>query len=247
MTPQRISIELTNQCSKHCHFCYNHSNHLGETRWQPDELVSFIKDCAKSGTKAVSFGGGEPLEYPDLFEVLSDLQGVVFRSITSNGLHLQEDLLEKLVTANPDKVHLSIHYPEQKEEVKRIITQVKLLESLGIRSGINLLVPKSKLEAATITSQMILEAGINRERIVYLPMRKMDTPTPQEIAKVAGVKPFQSMTCLMQCGISSRFCSIAWNKSVAWCSYTVSRRPLPNLTAAYLDTTLQNLPLVFCG
>ncbi|EAZ89230.1 radical SAM protein [Crocosphaera chwakensis] len=247
MTPQRISIELTNQCSKHCHFCYNHSHHLGETRWQADELVDFIKDCAKSGTKAVSFGGGEPLEYPNLFEVLSELQGVLFRSITSNGLHLHGDLLEKLVIANPDKVHLSIHYPEQKEEVKRVINQVKLLDSLGIRSGINLLVPQSKLQVATQTSQMILEAGINRERIVYLPMRKMDTPTPQEMATVAGGKPFQSMTCLMQCGISSRFCSIAWDKTVAWCSYTVSRRSLPSLTAVSLDAILQNLPLVFCG
>ena len=35
--------------------------------------------------KAVSFGGGEPLQYDDLFAVLERLRGTLFRSLTSNG------------------------------------------------------------------------------------------------------------------------------------------------------------------
>jgi hypothetical protein len=58
-------------------------------------------------------------------------------------------------------------------------------------------------------------------------MRGMDRPTPQEMAKVAGTNAFQSMSCLMACGKSPRFCSISWDKMVAWCSYTTARRPLP--------------------
>ena len=42
----------------------------GDTRWTADELLSFVSDCADHGVKAVSFGGGEPLQYPALFEVL---------------------------------------------------------------------------------------------------------------------------------------------------------------------------------
>src|SRR5947208_14489268 len=97
MTLERISIEVTNRCAKACWFCYNHSLPEGDTRWTADELVSFVRDCAAHGTKAVSFGGGEPLQFAGLFEVLTALRGVLFRSITSNGLLLHGDALKRLV------------------------------------------------------------------------------------------------------------------------------------------------------
>jgi sulfatase maturation enzyme AslB (radical SAM superfamily) len=247
MTVERISIELTNQCSKRCSFCYNSSHPNGNTTWTPDELVRFISDCAKSGTQAVSFGGGEPLEYPGLFEVLQRLQGILFRSLTSNGLHLHGENLERLVAAHPDKVHLSIHFPENDCEVNRVIQQVKQLEGLGIRSGVNLLVTKSQLKPATRAARNLYYAGIASDHIVYLPMRGTDTPDPKEIMTVAGGQPFQSMSCLMSCQKSPRFCSISWDKQVRWCSYTVARQSLSALTAASLEAALQDLPLVFCG
>jgi hypothetical protein len=64
---------------------------------------------------------------------------------------------------------------------------------------------------------------------------------------VAGDLPFQSMTCLAACGKSPRFCSIGWDRSVAWCSYTVTRRPLTALTHAALTAALDGLGLAFCG
>jgi sulfatase maturation enzyme AslB (radical SAM superfamily) len=220
---------------------------VGQTIWQPDELVNFVADCAAAGTQAVSFGGGEPLEYEGLFEVLQRLQGVLFRSFTTNGLHLNDDILAEIVTAAPDKVHISIHFPETLSEVQRVTNQVHLLASLGIRSGVNLLVSRSNLVAASAAARLLNEAEIGNDRIVYLPMRGMDTPTPQQIAQVAGGKPFQSMICLSACAKSDRFCAIGWDKQVAWCSYTVARRPLPALTAEALISTLKDLSLIFCG
>src|SRR5262245_17877985 len=97
MPLERISIEVTNRCAKACWFCYNHSLPEGSTRWRPDELVAFVSDCAANGIKAVSFGGGEPLQYEGLFEVLERLRGTLFRSITTNGLLLTDALLDRLV------------------------------------------------------------------------------------------------------------------------------------------------------
>lgn len=243
----RISIELTNRCAKACWFCYNHSLPQGETRWTADELIAFVGDCAAHGIKAVSFGGGEPLQYADVFAVLERLRGVLFRSLTSNGLLLHGELLERLIAAAPDKVHLSIHFPEQEGEVRRVVRQVRELAERGIRSGINLLVMRSQLPAARRAAEMVRQAGIGNERIVYLPMRGQDTPTPAEIAAVAGGQPFQSMTCLPACGRSPRFCSIGWDRTVAWCSYTRTRRTLPALTYDGLNAALEGLGLEFCG
>jgi len=121
------------------------------------------------------------------------------------------------------------------------------LEKAGIESGVNLLVARSWLEAATEASKYLRENGIGNERIVYLPMRVSDTPSPAEIAQVAGNEKFQSMTCLTACASSPRFCSIAADKTVAWCSYTTARRPLPGLTYNDLLHALDGLNLTFCG
>jgi MoaA/NifB/PqqE/SkfB family radical SAM enzyme len=244
---ERISVEVTNRCAKACWFCYNHSGPQAATSWTPDELVGFARDCAAGGVKAVSFGGGEPLQYDGIFEVLKRLRGAMFRSMTTNGLLLADGALERLAAARPDKVHVSIHFPEREAEVRRVIGQVRDLEARGIRSGVNFLVARSGLEAARFAARQVREAGISNDRIVYLPMRIKDTPTPQEMASVAGGPKFQSMSCLLACGRSPRFCSIGWDKRVAWCSYTESRRPLAEISYRGLVDALEGLDLRFCG
>src|SRR5262249_43949334 len=153
-----------------------------------------------------------------------DLRGVLFRSLTTNGLPLRNDtVVASLVDAAPDKVHVSIHFPERASEVRRVISQVAMLEARGIRSGVNLLVARSNLAATREAVLRLDAAGIGPDRRVLLPMRGQDTPSPNDVAWVGGGKAFQSMTCLMACGRSPRFCAVAWDKTVAWCSYTRER------------------------
>jgi molybdenum cofactor biosynthesis enzyme MoaA len=242
---ERISIELTNQCAKHCDFCYNGSNPSGKSYWDENELLEFIEDCIRGGVKAVSFGGGEPLQYPPLYRILLALKGRIFRSITTNGLLLEKQF-GQLVVAAPNKVHISIHYPHDLDEVNRVVRQVGDLEKAGIKSGINLLVRKSGLQDAERAVRLIKGSGIDNKRIVYLPMRMLDTPEPDEVAKVAG-GPFQSMTCLSNCAASERFCSVAADKSVAWCSYTSERKKLVDQSYAEMLQALSSLDVAFCG
>jgi len=241
----RVSIELTNACAKSCSFCYNHSNPTGATAWTVDEIVDFVVDCAANGIKAASLGGGEPLQFPGLFAVLKRLDGVVFRSFTTNGL-LLDQLFDDVVDARPDKVHVSLHFPERPRELARVIRQVVSLQEAGLRSGVNLLVRKSRVDHAVRASAALIEAGIGTDRIMFLPMRGEDTPTPKELATVAGTSRFQSMTCLLGCSASPRFASVGWDKQVAWCSYTSSRRPMPSLDFDGLMRGLTGLGLATC-
>jgi hypothetical protein len=160
---------------------------------------------------------------------------------------LEPSCFDRLLAAAPDKVHISIHFPERDEEVTRVISQVTALEAAGIRSGVNLLVSRSKLPACATAAARLRDCGIANERIVYLPMRMADTPSPAEVGRVAGRRPFLSMSCLATCGRSPRFCSVSWNKTVAWCSYTRSRHPLKSLTYNGLMQALANIELEHCG
>lgn len=248
MSFERISIELTNVCNKGCSFCYNQSGRDGQTLWTADEVVAFALDCARHGTRAVSLGGGEPLMFEGLWEVLAGLRGQVFRSLTTNGLLLtQSDVFARLVAAAPDKVHVSIHQPGVKAEVRHVIGIVRGLHEAGIASGVNLLVPALNPASAAEAAASLHAAGIDNRRIVYLPERGGATsPTAREVADVAG-GPFQSMSCLRECGPSPRFCSISWDRQAAWCSYTATRRPLASPTYASLRDALEGLGLAYCG
>lgn len=244
---QLVSIEVTRRCAKACYFCYNHSGPAETTSWTADEIVAFVEDCAANGVKAVSFGGGEPLQYEGIFDLFTRLRGKLFRSMTTNGLPLDDATMENLREAAPDKVHVSIHFPEREDEVDRVIRQVHALAENGIRSGINFLVTRVNLDAARTAALRVRESGISNDRIVYLPMRIRDTPTPKEMGSVAGSMNFQSMSCLMKCAASPRFCSIGADKTVGWCSYTETRRPLKSLTHAGMLRALDGLGLKFCG
>ncbi len=243
---ERLSVELHDRCGKACWFCYNGSGPAGEGAWRADELVSFVSDCAAHGVKAVSFGGGEPLEYPALYDVLAALRGRLFRSLTSNGL-LLEAHWERLIASAPDRVHLSIHFPGNAQEVARVARHAQALEAAGVPSGINLLVQASRLAEAVACARLLRAAGLGNDRIVYLPMRGQDTPTPEALAEVAGARAFQSMTCLSACAASPRFASVDSRRRVAWCSYTRSRRALPALSYAGLRAALRELSLEYCG
>jgi sulfatase maturation enzyme AslB (radical SAM superfamily) len=254
MGVERISIELGNRCDKACWFCYAGSEPTGETRWTLATALEFVGDCAANGVQAVSFGGGEPLQWPGLFELLRATAAVpvgggrvrLFRSLTTNGLLLDRHF-DELVAAGPDKVHVSIHMNES-AEIERVIAAVTRLAGAGVRSGVNLLIRRSKLEAAAATARRLAEAGIGHDRVVFLPMRGMDTPTAADVARVADTaKPFQSMSCLAACAISPRFCAVSWDWTVGWCSYTRERRTLTAPSFAALQVALGDLGLRYCG
>lgn len=200
----------------------------------------------------VSIGGGEPLEWSGLFETLNALKGVVGRSFTSNGLPFLADpsLYDRCAAARPDNIHLSIHFVENPREVERVVSQVKMLERLGLTAGVNLLVRRKTLEdAKRVVSELVLE-GLCAQHLVLLAARGTpgDTPSPREVADVACALngPFQSMSCLRGCGRSERFASIGADRTVAWCSYTRARRALREMTFAGLTQALDGLDLLPC-
>lgn len=245
--PERVSIELTNRCSKGCTFCYNSSSRAGGTRWTPQQLVGLAEQCATYGTRAVSLGGGEPLEYAGLYDVLEGTRGRVFRSITTNGLLLDGRAQRALLDVAVDKVHVSLHFPAIVAEVRRVATQVAELRSSGVVAGVNLLVRRSELWAARRAWVALRAQGLSASSIVLLPMRPSDTPTPRQLARVAQTSKFQSVSCLGGCAGSSRFCAISWDWQVGLCSYTSERRRLVEPTARALQSALNGLGLVYCG
>lgn len=245
-----VSIELTNFCTKGCPFCYSKSTSKGQTFWTPAVLELFIRDLAAHGIEAVSFGGGEPLQYDGLWDLFERIRDVgIFKSMTTSGLPLSPGIIERL-RPYLNKVHVSIHFPEKTAEVTRVIQQVRDLAAAGIKSGINMILRGDDLAAEKAAVLQIKEARISAERVVFLPMRAKgkhpDLDRFKEIASILSPK-FQSVWCLMECHQSDRFVSVDWQGRIGWCSYTEAKTTMKEFTYAGLQDALHAKKLVYCG
>ena len=224
-----LSIDLSNYCSKQCLFCYNHSKKNGNTMWLPSEVIDFASDCISHGVKAVSLGGGEPFEYEGVFDVIDALYSKCYLSVTSNGLPIENPQIWKMLTEHkPDKIHLTIHHPDDESEIRRIERQLQCIGQIGIKPGLNLLVGADKIDYAKTVYER-LGRILGPDQVILIPQRFSNTPTPKQLASVASGKPFQSPSCLLKCKRPSDFCSVSWDKKVSSCSFSPSKVPLETL------------------
>ncbi len=243
---EQISIDLSNYCSKGCPFCYNSSNRDGATSWKPSEVIEFAKSCIMGGVKVVSLGGGEPLEYEGVFDIIEALYPLTYLTLTTNGLPLDTpSVIESLKLRKPDKIHISIHHADNEAEVDRVLRQITLLEDLEIKPGVNLLINANKVEQCK-SVYCSLRKLVEKDQIILIPQRFSDTPTPQQLASVTRGEPFQSPSCLLKCERPKQFASISWDKKVNWCSYAGGKQPLESLSFQGLIDALQKVGFTSC-
>lgn len=242
-----LSIDLSNFCSKECSFCYNHSNKEGNTQWTPQELISFANDCIEHGVKAVSLGGGEPFEYDGVFEVIDALFPKAYLSLTSNGLPLENNhTWQKLIKHRPDKIHLTIHKPNNMDEVSRVINRVIAIGNIGVKPGVNLLVNSKDVEECKEV-YALLSRHLKPDQIILIPERYDNTPSSRQLASVACGRPFQSPSCLLGCKPPMDFVSVSWNKKVNRCSFAGGKAALQTLDYDGLQRALNSVKFKPCN
>lgn len=242
-----LSIDITNQCHKECPFCYNASKSDNIGGWSVDEVIGFATDCIKSGVKSVSIGGGEPFEHPGIFSIIQSLYPLTYLTVTTNGLPLlDKSVMDRLKEVHPDKIHISVHNPESHDEVERVVSQLRRLESIGVKPGVNLLVSDKNVTAAEGAYKRLLEI-LTPSEIIILPMRYRDAPSPKDLLKVAGNQPFQSASCLTGCRMPANFVSVSWDKKASRCSFSKSKKKLASLTFQGMIDAISSEEFVGCG
>ena len=101
-SPISVSVNLTNKCNQHCIYC-----EVGQGLVKPekpllalDDLKWIIDEMNRSGIPTLSLGGGEPLLFKDIFEVIRYAHKFGIKSsVMTNGMlvpRLSEDKIELL-------------------------------------------------------------------------------------------------------------------------------------------------------
>ena len=108
-TPLALIAELTHRCPLHCVYCSNPLE-LGQ---RADELSTEVwsrvfREAAEAGVLQVDFTGGEPLNRPDIVDLVRAARGVgLYVNLITSGLPLDEARLDELVEAGLDHIQLS--------------------------------------------------------------------------------------------------------------------------------------------
>ena len=109
--PNRITVELTNDCNLACTFC-NHQKINMNMGYMKDELFRKIIDEMSDylPIKLVPFFRGEPLLHPHILSFIkyAKKRGIGPIQLTSNALLLTEELQDGLIDAGVDFVSFSL-------------------------------------------------------------------------------------------------------------------------------------------
>jgi len=117
--PEQVVIDPTNRCNLKCISCWLYSPLLNKDKpscdWlkkelSKDTLLKLIEDLASLGTKMIRFtGGGEPLMYKDLMEIIEFARKKQLRvAITTNFGLVSKEQIRKLMDLNLEELCISI-------------------------------------------------------------------------------------------------------------------------------------------
>lgn len=102
IAPLYLDMGITQTCNVQCSYCYyavpeHRTNAIIET----PALISFLKEAAEIGVKAIGFlGDGEPMLHPGVYDAVSAGKAVgLDMALATNGVLMKEERLEELLTS----------------------------------------------------------------------------------------------------------------------------------------------------
>jgi MoaA/NifB/PqqE/SkfB family radical SAM enzyme len=114
--PVMVDFAVTRQCNLRCKHCYSSatdSPHQQELTTAEAKRV--ISEVAASGTRLITFDGGEPLMRPDIYELISYAkESGLHPMLGTNGTLLSTEAIDKLKKAGIGPIAISIHGPDAK-------------------------------------------------------------------------------------------------------------------------------------
>lgn len=137
--PKYIYWELCNYCNLNCRQCFAKASPSNSDGIDKNVLMGKIREIARSVPKSapIRFGGGEPLLYPALFEVIGECRQLgIPVSMTTNGTLLDDVTAARLKDAELQSLTISIDGTKEYHEHFRGEGAFELAQK-GLRSALH--------------------------------------------------------------------------------------------------------------
>lgn len=144
LIPNKGTFELTPLCNLDCKMCYVHLNKEqlhGASLLTVEQWKSLMKQAIDAGMMFASLTGGECLTYPGFKELFLYLQSYGIQiNILSNGILMNEDMIEFLKVNRPAVVQVTVYGASDdgyekvtgRREFNRVMKNITALKDAGI-------------------------------------------------------------------------------------------------------------------
>jgi len=127
--PEHVVIDLTNRCNNSCIACWTRSPMLEDRRpkppWHRQELEStrveqLVDELHEMGTSVIRFtGGGEPLAYPGIFDVISRVKDHGIYCAVTTALPIDRpDVAGEILSSGMDELAVSLWASNRDEYIR---------------------------------------------------------------------------------------------------------------------------------
>jgi radical SAM protein with 4Fe4S-binding SPASM domain len=107
--PVSVVWSLSYGCNLRCMHCYQNASHPSSDELSLDEQLAIVDQMAQAGVSMIVLSGGEPLTNPNLWKLIERIRRYeIAISIDSNGVLMDNDVVESLKRAGVESVELSL-------------------------------------------------------------------------------------------------------------------------------------------
>lgn len=150
LQPSGFILNYSNKCNFTCEHCFTQSGSgdISDTKLTLEDIRLLADQADELGVYEIDIQGGEPLMYPNLFEIIEALGPERFYIyITTNGWLLTQELAEKLALAGVDRISVSIDSPDpavhdkirnKKGAFERAFQALEHTKNAGMRPYVNI-------------------------------------------------------------------------------------------------------------
>ena len=152
--PLTVNWSLSYRCNFNCRHCY--SRNQAEISLTLDKIIPVLDLLREKGVVHLNFGGGEPLLFPDIFEVASHGASIGLKvAMNSNGYLLDAPAAERIASAGFFSVGISIDSPRKEVHDRfrnrvgsfdRATAALEHLRSTGIRTTVSCVINRENVE-----------------------------------------------------------------------------------------------------
>lgn len=166
--PLKLFVSISNECNLTCDHCMSDSSPQGSQSLSPEDLMQISSEAAEMGIFQITIGGGEPLIYDGIWNVISKMRddhiGV---SLTTNGYLLRDGDIGRLKNHNV-KTNVSIDgSPETHDRIRnkkgaydRTVANIRKMISGGVYPTLRFTMMNSNLQDTGHLIELSKELGL---------------------------------------------------------------------------------------